>query len=380
MKKIVGIFVCTLLFATLLPITVTADETFGKTITVDDDGGADYTNIQDAIDNASDGDTVFVYSGMYYGLIIINKTVTLTGEEKASTIIDGQQLGEDTITVNAPNVHISEFTIQNGPRGCGYNSGVKLEYADDCVIENIIFTDNCWAAEIRSSNNCIFSDNSVIDNEQGGLHIVFSDSTTVTDCTFSGNGKTGIIISKGNNHVISSNTFIDCGIELYAELLPRNIVHCTFTDNTVNGKPLVYLEHENGKFVRNAGQVILNHCNGIIVRNNELTNTSTGVEVIGSTFVRIIGNTITDNFHGISVDKSIAVNIRNNNVTNNWYCGIGLYHSSFCRISFNEVSGNDVGVYLFDTLLNLLYLNSVHNNERYNYQIDSALLPFTIRL
>ena len=35
-KKIVGMFVCTLLFATLVPMTVTADETFGKTITVDD--------------------------------------------------------------------------------------------------------------------------------------------------------------------------------------------------------------------------------------------------------------------------------------------------------------------------------------------------------
>ena len=44
-KRIVCIFVMTLLFATAIPMTVTANETFGKTITVDDDGGADYTNI-----------------------------------------------------------------------------------------------------------------------------------------------------------------------------------------------------------------------------------------------------------------------------------------------------------------------------------------------
>ena len=54
-KKILGMFVCTLLIATAIPMTVTANETFGKTITVDDDGGADYTNIQDAIDAADDG-------------------------------------------------------------------------------------------------------------------------------------------------------------------------------------------------------------------------------------------------------------------------------------------------------------------------------------
>jgi len=35
----------------------------GTTIYVDDDGGADYTSIQDAIDAASEGDTVYVYSG-----------------------------------------------------------------------------------------------------------------------------------------------------------------------------------------------------------------------------------------------------------------------------------------------------------------------------
>ena len=37
----------------------------GTTIYVDDDGGADYTTIQAAIDAANSGDTVYVYSGIY---------------------------------------------------------------------------------------------------------------------------------------------------------------------------------------------------------------------------------------------------------------------------------------------------------------------------
>lgn len=36
-----------------------------KTIYVDDDGTADYKNIQMAIENASIGDTVYVYNGTY---------------------------------------------------------------------------------------------------------------------------------------------------------------------------------------------------------------------------------------------------------------------------------------------------------------------------
>ncbi len=50
-----------------------------RTITVDDSGGADYTKIQDAIDNASDGDTILVYSGIYSENVVVNKQLILRG-------------------------------------------------------------------------------------------------------------------------------------------------------------------------------------------------------------------------------------------------------------------------------------------------------------
>jgi len=372
MKKRTIVCMCVIL---ILPNVVLTSAIHNNTIYVDDDGTADYTSIQKAVDAAVDGDTIFVYAGTYFGPLNITKTLTLTGEAKSSTIIDGQQLGEDMITVNAPHVHISEFTLLNGPSGGGYNSAIKLENANECVVEQCVFKDNCWAAEIRTSDHCRFSDNQVIDNE-GGIHIVFSDSTIVKDCTFSTvNGRTGIEIAQGSYQAISSNTFINCGVEVYDGPPGGNTIHCTMSDNTVNGKPLVYLERKNFRIVRNAGQVILNRCNGIIVRNNELTNTSMGVQVRCSTFVHIVGNTIMGNQQGISVAKSFAVTIRNNDLVNNWYAGLGVYHSGACRISFNEITGNDYGVYFHQTLMNALYFNQVHDNERYNYWIDSILLP-----
>ena len=212
MKKICIVLLgLTLLFSSVGLTSADANDT----IYVDDDGTADYTSIQDAIDASVDGDTIFVYAGSYVGPLNITKTLTLTGEAKSSTIIDGKQLGEDMITVTAPNFHISEFTLLNGPTGGGYNSAIKLENADDCVIEQCVFKDNCWAAEIRTSDHCRFSDNQVIDNE-GGIHIVFSDDTTVKDCTFSTvDGRTGIEIAQGCNQMISSNTLINCGVEIY---------------------------------------------------------------------------------------------------------------------------------------------------------------------
>ncbi|HDN50977.1 MAG TPA: hypothetical protein ENG06_04290, partial [Thermoplasmatales archaeon] len=44
----------------------------GNTWYVGGSGPNNYTKIQDAIDNASDGDTVFVFNGIYYENVLIN--------------------------------------------------------------------------------------------------------------------------------------------------------------------------------------------------------------------------------------------------------------------------------------------------------------------
>ena len=62
----------------------------GNWLYVGGSGPGNYTRIQDAVDNASDGDTVFVYSGNYQqSMIIVNKKINLHGEDKNTTIIDG---------------------------------------------------------------------------------------------------------------------------------------------------------------------------------------------------------------------------------------------------------------------------------------------------
>ena len=66
----------------------------GRTITVDDDGGADFTTIQDAIDNATDGDTIRVFRGGYDGPIIVNKSVSLIGNGSGNTRVYGLQKGD----------------------------------------------------------------------------------------------------------------------------------------------------------------------------------------------------------------------------------------------------------------------------------------------
>ncbi len=52
------LLVCAGAALALLALAFVGEFAEARTITVDDDGGADYEKIQDAIDNATNGDTV----------------------------------------------------------------------------------------------------------------------------------------------------------------------------------------------------------------------------------------------------------------------------------------------------------------------------------
>ena len=64
MKNIVTYLVIQMLILLTL-VTFTQALDVNKTIYVDDDGGTDYSTIQDAINAAENGDTIYVYSGKY---------------------------------------------------------------------------------------------------------------------------------------------------------------------------------------------------------------------------------------------------------------------------------------------------------------------------
>jgi len=139
---------------------------FGNTLYVGGSGPNNYTKIQDAIDNASNGDTVFVYddSSPYYENVIVYKSIDLVGESKESTIIDGQRTGI-VIHVTVSDVEIEGFTIQLSGRTGTYGnmSGVCIGYmVRNVTIYDNIVSDNLkgiyiysWASNISIKNNLI---------------------------------------------------------------------------------------------------------------------------------------------------------------------------------------------------------------------------------
>ena len=76
-----------------------------------------YSTIQAAINNASDGDTIFVDPGTYNEVIIINKGVTIIGAGADTTIIRGAGKSGPVVTIDATkNVKFTGFTIRDAPK------------------------------------------------------------------------------------------------------------------------------------------------------------------------------------------------------------------------------------------------------------------------
>ena len=115
MRKVsAGLVVIVLAFSVLFTVGVQPAESSTRTVVVPDD----YQIIQEAIDDANAGDTVWVKSGSYHQNVTIDKQLSLIGENSEITIIYGFRnfnvLAPDTtIQINADGVLVSDFTLTN---------------------------------------------------------------------------------------------------------------------------------------------------------------------------------------------------------------------------------------------------------------------------
>ena len=151
----------------------------GEILYVGGNGLHNFSRIQDAVNNASTGDTIFVYSSAspYYENIIIKKNnIKLIGENKYSTIIDGNNMSH-VIEIIADFVTIKGFTIQHSGsiEYPDYNAGIYLNYPShyNNITDNIVI-DNLNGICLHGSKNNTISENFVSNNVNGFL--IFADS------------------------------------------------------------------------------------------------------------------------------------------------------------------------------------------------------------
>ena len=176
-------------------------------------GPGNYTTIQEAIDNASEEDIVFVYddSSPYNENIIVDKSILIIGEDPNSTIINGNNI-QCTITVNSNFVDIAGFCIINGNL-----SGLKILNSENCAIYNNIFYSNKrYGISIIESNYNIIGFNEIKGNDNGIKLSSNSNNNDIFENVIDNNFN-GLILESSSENVISGNKIInnEYGIKLH---------------------------------------------------------------------------------------------------------------------------------------------------------------------
>jgi hypothetical protein len=300
----------------------------GNILFVGGNGTGNYSNIQDAINDSSDGDTVYVYddSSPYYENVVVNKSITLMGEDRNNTIIDANGVG-DVFYVSASNVTISGFTIQNSGNGTHNNAGIVIHSSYNIVNDNIISNNNeCGIycrMEYKYGNNIIY-DNIIENNIRYG--IIIEDTLNYENDVY-------------GNHI--ENNAYGIGVTTMSE------------PDDITGKNNIF----GNTITRNLGGIGIDSGYEILVYGNNITNNKCGIFMYGH-WGTCFNNSVYQN------------NIINNDVgirlMSGW-CSAGPYNNN---IYLNNIMCNKKGITIecgFEwgfTLLNNISQNNFINNNR----------------
>jgi len=237
----------------------------GDWLYVGGSGPGNYTRIQDAINNASDGDTVFVYndSSPYSEALEVNRSISLLGEEKHTTIIDPGIIKDiPALNISVDAVVVQGFTIQNS-------------------------TTTNWS------------------HYAAGIFIT-ADNVRITDT------------------IIKENS---CGISIGGRIKTTlyGANHCFIEENDItNNHRGIYLDHANYSTIRhnhisvNLEGISLQNCHSNLITLNDITeNDGTGIGVIETTNTSILQNNITSNQIGFDIIESSKNSIEQNNIYRN---------------------------------------------------------------
>jgi parallel beta-helix repeat protein len=316
---------------TVLPMAIR-----GTTLYVGGTGPGNFTKIQDAIENATSGDTVFVYHGFYAENIYIGKSITVRGENHSTTVIDGGERGT-VVTITASNVIIQGFTIQHSKNGIQY-AGISVSAASNVLVtENTLRDNEGLGISIRGpgTSHTLIQANTIL-NSSYGLYLEDCSQANITGNTIMGNGEAAYLVSMSvssvNNNFMSGNS----GLGLHLE----------------------------GAF-------------NVTISRNTFGDDKNGMYLYDSSACRVIGNTVYRNrWYGIWLKDATDNTIEDNTITKNGDLGV-YFDASFDNTIFsNTIVDNDNGIYFKDSSRNVITNNNLRNDKFNADFVTHTLLHF----
>jgi parallel beta-helix repeat protein len=289
----------------------------GETLYVGGSGPGNYSRIQDAIDNASDGYTIFVYndSSPYYEQVVIDRSIKLIGEHRDTTIIDGDAEG-DVVYIIADNVTIQRFTIQNSGDN-DFDAGIEIRSDGNVIHENILC--NNGGSDYNDQGGLYLNDSSyndicnnlIFENDQAGVFLTYSHYNTICENEICNNNFIAIISDHSCNNVIMKNHMHEnyCCFSLWPYSKYNEIIGNYIHDHP--GCGIAFKIGSSYNTVRN--NILKNNCDwgimigpGPVIKNaiehNNITGCSGGVWEDGT---------------GIVLSMAFFNTIRNNNLIDN---------------------------------------------------------------
>lgn len=320
----------------------------GNILYVGGSGPGNYTRIQDAIDDAFNGDSVFVFDDKspYYENLMINKTIKLIGENKENTVISWHNTSENienVIDVKADQVYINEITVINSEM---LGAGIYVHSLSNITISNCILQNNGIGIYLENNSyNNIF--NCELFNNVIGIYFWGSSYNTLRDNTI-----------YNNTHNIG---FFGYYYEHYYQDIDFS--------NAVNNKPIYYLMDQSNLTLDGAiidiGYLALISCENIIIKNVQISNNSEGILLVNASDINIWNATIKANSRGIDIVGGTSnVSISNCNISDN-RIGIDLgWHSTDIIISKCNISNNkDEGICISFSSNNTIMNSTISNND-----------------
>jgi parallel beta-helix repeat protein len=379
-KKGFSVVIMELLFVNMIMLVFNVRPTMADTQTV-------YINADGSIipvgapimtfDNITYTFTDNIQYPTYQGIVVQRSNIVINGN---GYTVEGNQsvLTYGLYLASISNVTIKNINVKNsaGGIGLGYSSsntisgnnvtgnlyeGIGLGYSSSNTISgNNIVNDGYGIGLGHSSNNSISGNN--IANNWEGIYLYSAYNNSIIGNNLTSNTGYGIIIYPSSSNSISGNMFTDCGLYVWDSY--QNSVEA----NTVDGRPLVYLEDVTNYSVSDAGQVVLVRCDGIRVENTSLSKANVDIELWETNNSDISQNKIMENGDGIWLLYSSNNSIRGNNMVGKDIAydgyGIRLYPSSnYNSIIGNNIKANSEGIVLEYSSNNSIIRNNITNNS-----------------
>ena len=269
-------------------------------------------SLQDAIDKAPIGSVLKLYAGVYKGSIVINKPLSIIGQEDG-VVIDGENSG-DVIKITSSFVTLKNLTIVNsGSRHENLDGAISMHKEEvakikQCEISHCIIKNCLFGIDMQMVDNSIISDNQITSKELPlGLR------------------GDGLRLWYSNNNIIKENSLIKS----------RDMVVWYSHGNLI--------EKNFGKYNRYSLHFMYAGKN--FVKDNVYENNSVGIFFMYSQDSIATGNTVKSSLGatgmGIGLKDSSNFTLKDNTVI---YCAQGFYidRSPFEPGTHNFIEGNKI--------------------------------------